>query len=120
MNNRSIVIKMEFGSRSILFTGDAETEIENRMVIRYGDFLKSDILKAGHHGSITSSSGLFLDVVQPSMAIISVGAKNKFQHPSPEILLRYESDKITYFRTDVEGAIILESDGKRWSKIDWR
>ncbi len=111
---------MIYKNTSILFVGDAEIDEENQVNQKYDNFLRSDILKIGHHGSITSTSKNFLENVKPKYAIISVGEKNKFNHPSPKVLSLLDSLKINYFRTDLSGAIIFESDGNSWKKIDWR
>jgi competence protein ComEC len=104
----------------LLLAGDAEKEAETAIESKYDSFLKSDILKISHHGSITGTSDLFLKSVRPQTAIISVGAKNKFNHPSPVVLQRIMELGCKYYRTDELGAIVLESDGERWNWIDWR
>jgi competence protein ComEC len=120
LNNQSVVVKMIYGKSSILLTGDAEEEVEHLLVRRYGDFLRSDLLKAGHHGSITSSTQELLDEIRPYSAMISVGVKNKFQHPSPVVLRRFEAMGCRYYRTDQGGAIVLESDGNGWKVVNWK
>ncbi len=120
LNNQSVVLKVVYGKSSILLVGDAEEDVEQRLIRRYGSFLRSDILKAGHHGSNTSSSQAFLEGVQPSVALVSVGINNKFQHPSPDVLRRYTLKGCRYFRTDEGGAVVFESDGDRWEVVDWK
>lgn len=120
LNNMSIVTKIRYGNSSILLPGDAEEPDEKMMVRRYGSFLRSDILKAGHHGSKTSSSAEFLSVVEPKNVIISVGRKNKFNHPSSEVVSRIEKTGIRIHRTDRSGAIMMRSDGESFNKIEWR
>ena len=105
---------------SFLFTGDAEEDAEEEMVRQYGDFLGSSLLKTGHHGSRTSSTGQFLEAVQPVYAVISVGQFNKFRHPSDEVISRLHALHTEIHRTDEEGAIIFRSDGNTLSRIDWR
>jgi competence protein ComEC len=78
------------------------------------------VLKVGHHGSITSSTQLFLDVVDPDIAIVSVGERNKFRHPSAVVMERLERSGSEVLRTDFEGAIWLKSDGHKISRYDWR
>ncbi len=119
LNNSSVVIKLVFGGTSMLLMGDAEEEVEQQLCERYGDFLRADILKAGHHGSSTSSSARFLEMVHPSSTLISVGTNNKFGHPSPAVLQRYAMMGIRYERTDLEGAVVVESDGERWERVRW-
>lgn len=120
LNNQSVVIRMVYGQTSLLLAGDAEMEAEDEIRTRYGNFIHSDVLKAGHHGSITSSSPEFLEMVHPTIAVISVGVRNKFHHPSPLVLERFVESNCRYFRTDEFGAIILESDGSKWSVVNWR
>jgi len=120
LNNRSIVFKLVYGKTSMLFTGDAEKESEHHMVSVYGDFLRSNVLKAGHHGSMTSSTAEFLNHVQPKLAVISVGKNNIYHHPSPEVIERLRTMNIEIFRTDERGAIVLESDGISWKSIHWK
>ena len=113
LNNYSVVIRAEYGDTSVLFTGDAETHSEEEMLERYRlkGLLDCDILKAGHHGSDTSSSQAFLDAVTPLHAVISVGEGNTYDHPKQEILSRYEAMKLTIHRTDQEGSIVFTSTG---------
>jgi competence protein ComEC len=120
MNNTSIVIKVVYGKTSILFNGDAEAEVEHKLIQRYKNILTSDIFKVAHHGSATSSSEEFLKAVKPQYAIISVGKNNRFSHPSPMIIKRLRSHKIAVHRTDYSGAIVFESDGENWHLINWR
>jgi competence protein ComEC len=118
INNRSIVFKLEYNLVSILFTGDLELEGESKL-IHFGDELKSDILKVGHHGSITSSTNGFLTLVRPELAVISVGRKNKFNHPSPVVINRMENLNISYHRTDIDKALWIEIDGNTYMKKIW-
>lgn len=120
LNNQSIVVKLVFGKTSLLLTGDVEVEGEHELTRRYGSFLKCDIIKVGHHGSITSSSESFLELVRPSTAVISVGERNKFRHPSPEVISRFVRRSCDVLRTDREGAIVFVSDGEAWQRIPWR
>ena len=112
-NDYSVVIRADYGETSVLFTGDAETHSESEMLERYRfkGLLDCDILKAGHHGSDTSSSQAFLDAVTPVYAVISVGEGNTYDHPKPEILARYEAMKAEILRTDKEGDIVFTSTG---------
>ena len=110
VNDTSVVGKLMFKNFSILLTGDATSKIENRLLI-YGDNLKSDILKVGHHGSKYSSSLLFLKFVSPKAAMIEVGAKNRYGHPSPAALSRLQMVNASIFRTDLNGDIKILTDG---------
>ncbi|MCR5145792.1 MAG: hypothetical protein K6B70_00355 [Clostridia bacterium] len=92
LNNNSIVCKLFYRNVSILFTGDIEKIAEERILEKYTynkDILKSTILKVGHHGSKTSSSQEFVNCVNPKIALIGVGAKNRFGHPNEEVLERF-------------------------------
>ncbi len=120
LNNSSVVLRLVFGATSVLLPGDAEEKSEQVIARAYGAFLQSDILKAGHHGSKTSSSDAWLAAVQPRTAIISVGRKNRFGHPSPGTLGRLDRNGIALVRTDEEGAVIFGSDGIEWKRLDWR
>ncbi|MGV3710095.1 MAG: DNA internalization-related competence protein ComEC/Rec2 [Gemmatimonas sp.] len=112
-NLASVVVAVEYGSVRWLFTGDAETEEEEWLVERWGNALRSSVLKAGHHGSKTSSSPRFLDAVQPAVALVSVGADNTYGHPSPSTLVQFDRRGIRVVRTDEEGAIVVRTDGTR-------
>lgn len=118
VNNRSIVFKLQYDSTSVLFTGDMEMEGEHKL-IKFGDELSSDILKVGHHGSVTSSTLPFLQTVHPNFAVISVGQKNKFKHPSPIVIKRLEDLNIPYHRTDINRALWLETNGKIYTIKKW-
>ncbi len=120
LNNTSVVFKLCYGGISFLFTGDAEEEAEAELVHVYGDFLRSTVLKVGHHGSITSSSDVFLDAVQPTVAIISVGRNNKFNHPSPIVIERLQTRGSGILRTDEDGAVMIETDGHTWRQVEWK
>lgn len=119
-NNKSGILKMYFGNKCFLFVGDAETPAEKLLTGKYKNFLKSDVLKIGHHGSKTSSSNSFIDYVNPSVGLISAGMFNKFNHPSKEIVKRYNDRNIILKRTDKEGAVILHTDGNRIWFTNWR
>lgn len=108
LNNTSIVLKLTYGNTSILFMGDAEKEVET--IIEKKD-ISADVLKVGHHGSNTSSSKTFLEKVNPSYAIISVGTGNSYGHPSNTTIQNLENQNIQIYRTDENGTIIMTSDG---------
>ena len=114
-NNESIVGKLIFGDFSMLFTGDAEKFVEETLYQTFNTELKSTVLKAGHHGSKTSSTADFVSVVAPDYVFISAGYKNKFGHPHKESLKTYREffvlpEKI--FCTAFNGSVRIESDGK--------
>lgn len=113
LNLSSIVIKMEFDNLSYLFMGDAEVEVEEKLIANNSsDTLKANILKVGHHGSDTSSSENFLKAVAPEIAIISVGENNSYGHPNTEILERLNQIGSKTYRTDEEGNILIEQRNK--------
>ena len=110
-NNTSIVLRIDYGETSFLFTGDMETGAE-RDLIDSGADLRATVLKAGHHGSDTSTGYQFLREVSPQYTVISVGEGNKYGHPSDEVLSRFRDAGTEVYRTDMQGHIIAESDGK--------
>ncbi len=114
VNNYSIVLKLEYGSTSFLFTGDAQSESEKEMLAN-GYNLKSDVLKIGHHGSSSSTTVAFLKAVAPKYAVIFVGAGNDYGHPHHETLDKLNSAGIKVYRTDLNGTIVFTSDGSALS-----
>jgi competence protein ComEC len=118
-NNSSIVLKLQFGTTSFLFTGDVERPMEARMTEVYGEFLRSTVLKVAHHGGNTGTSTRFLQYVRPEYAVISVGMWNAFNHPSPLLLTRLVGTGAAVVRTDRKGAVIFESDGRSVRKVAW-
>lgn len=110
-NNTSIVLRVDYGETSFLFTGDMETSAEEDL-IDFGGNLQATVLKAGHHGSSTSTGYRFLREVMPEYAVISVGEDNKYGHPSDEVLSRFRDAGTQVYRTDMQGHIIAASDGK--------
>lgn len=113
-NNNSIVIRLEYGKISFLFTGDIGQLAEGMYVNRYGNGLRSTVLKLPHHGSSESSSVPFLNSVMPEVAIISCGRNNPFGHPGKDVLARVEKMGTKIYRTDIDGAICIISDGKSY------
>ncbi|MEM2098159.1 MAG: ComEC/Rec2 family competence protein [Candidatus Bathyarchaeia archaeon] len=116
LNVNSVVIKLQTGNASFLFTGDATAETEQRMIAA-GLNLESDVLKVGHHGSKYATSQAFLDAVNPSYAVISVGAGNVYGHPHSETLQRLVSKGVAIYRTDDLGTIVFATDGTAVSVI---
>jgi competence protein ComEC len=110
-NNRSLVLRLVFGSQTFLFTGDIEREAEAEL-IRSGVDLRSRVIKVPHHGSRTSSTSAFLKQVRPEIALVSVGQKSFLHLPNRTVLRRYQQFGSSVFRTDQHGAITLETDGK--------
>ena len=116
-NSTSVVLKCEFGERSLILTGDAETDSELEMIERYGEFLDCDILKLGHHGSKTSSSYEFLEITSPEYAIACCGRDNTYGHPAAEVIYRLNLFKIELLRTDKDGSIVFVCDGEELEYI---
>ena len=110
-NDSSIVLRIDYGNTSFLFTGDAEDWSEYMMIDR-GAPLKANVLKVSHHGSATASTLEFLKAVSPEYAVISVGADNEHGHPHGIVLSRLESLRCTVLRTDRLGTVVMRSDGE--------
>ncbi len=119
-NESSGVIKITYGANSIIFTGDAGIETEKIYTSIYKDFLNSDVLKIGHHGSETSSSIEFINTVSPEISLVSAGINNSYGHPADKVISRLKEIGSKIFRTDKEGAVILQSDGTSFKKIVWK
>jgi len=109
-NEQSVVLRMDFGENSFLLTGDAEIETEMD-IISDGEDIDVDWLKAGHHGSKTSTSEKFLQSVTPRYVIISVGKTNRFGHPHEEVLNRLLEAGAEIMRTDERETIVVECFG---------
>lgn len=114
-NNESVVGKLVFGEFAMMFTGDAEKKEEEPIVGGFGTDLKAQVLKAGHHGSKTSSSKEFLRAVQPETALISCGAGNDYGHPHKETMKKYKALHLKIFETDKNGTITVSTDGKTYT-----
>lgn len=110
-NAASVVVMAEYRGVRLLLTGDAERDVEARLVRRLGKELRADVLKVGHHGSATSSTAALLDAVAPTIALISVGADNRYRHPSPEVLQALQGRGARVLRTDDDGSIVVSIDG---------
>ena len=108
LNNGSVVLRLDEGPYSVLFTGDIEVE-SDPAILAWGDRLQSTLLKVAHHGSRTSSRPAFVDAVNPRIAVISVGSFNKFGHPSREVLARLRG-RCKIYRTDQNGAVTVRLD----------
>ncbi|WP_246040196.1 DNA internalization-related competence protein ComEC/Rec2 [Ectobacillus funiculus] len=111
-NDQSVVLRARVGGLTWLFTGDLEERGEEQLITSYNN-LSADVLKVGHHGSKTSTSDVLLETVQPRVAIISVGRKNRYGHPHEEVLQRLRRHGAAIWRTDEDGAITyIFSKGK--------
>ena len=114
-NDTSIVIRLDYGETSFLFTGDMEVAAENDMLDYWSgnsDIFHVDVLKVGHHGSNTSTGYRFLYEVDPTYGVIPVGKDNSYGHPHAEPLSRLRDAGVTLLRTDELGHILAVSDGK--------
>ncbi|MBW2568430.1 MAG: DNA internalization-related competence protein ComEC/Rec2 [Deltaproteobacteria bacterium] len=111
-NNNSIVVKIEFGSKSFLFPGDIMAGGERELVAIAGDELESTVLIAPHHGSRTSSTELFLRKIKPEIVIVSAGWQNRFGFPHPSVLTKFYKLGCCIFRTDINGALTISTDGQ--------
>ncbi len=111
-NDNSLVLKLTYGRHAVLMMGDAEHEEEGELVRRYGAALRADVLKAGHHGSRTSSNEALLAAVQPDYATVSCGVRNHFGHPHAEALQRLHAAKVATLRVDRLGSLEIVSDGR--------
>jgi competence protein ComEC len=114
VNDYSVVLRIDYGESSFLMTGDAEKKSEEEMLSRYSAAdLDCDVLKAGHHGSRTSSSDKFLKLVTPKVVLISCGEGNSYGHPHSEVMMRFEEYVVQQlFRTDKFGDIVITTDGE--------
>ncbi len=109
-NDDSIVLAVDYGQTSFLFTGDMEYTAEIDLV-EAGTHLSATVLKVGHHGSSSSTSYRFLREVMPQYAVIPVGSGNTYGHPTEAVLSRLSDADVQIYRTDLHGTIIAESDG---------
>src|SRR3989338_5712753 len=109
-NNNSIVLFVDTQGKDFLLPGDCEKECEAQLVQAFGDQLKADVYKAGHHGSRTSSTQEFLDQIKPSIPGVSAGKDNRWGHPHPETLEKLRTMNARALRTDELGNIALYSD----------
>jgi len=110
-NDNSFVVMVQYGEVKALFTGDAEKKVETDLISRGVD-IRADILKVGHHGSRNASTSSFLNSVYPGVAVIQCGKDNSYGHPHEETLERLSETGCPVLRTDMEGDIILSTDGK--------
>ena len=111
LNDYSPIMKLTYGNKSFIFTGDAEKSVESEVLKSYANELKADVIKFGHHGSSTSSTKEFIDAISPQYGIISCGVDNSYGHPHREILDIIKNMGIEAYRTDKQGQITITSDG---------
>lgn len=111
VNNNSLVVRVTFGSTSILFPGDIKARAEKAIVVMAKGRIESTVLIAPHHGSRTSSSPLFIEKVSPKAVIISSGNKGRFGLPHPSVIERYRQKGCQILATNRHGAVTLSTDG---------
>ncbi len=107
LNNYSAILKIVFQDKSFLFMGDSEAYVEKTLTD-----VSADVIKVGHHGSNTSSSTSFIKKVNPEIAVISVGENNKYDHPDKDVIKAYEKLGTKIYRTDLNGNIVISTDGE--------
>ena len=110
-NANSIVSRLDYGSFSMLLTGDAEDQTEHRLLTKELD-LESRVIKISHHGSKYATSKDFLNRVKPEVAIVSCGAWNRYGHPAQAVLDRLKAANVKLYRTDLQGEITITTRGK--------
>ncbi|HYE96959.1 MAG TPA: DNA internalization-related competence protein ComEC/Rec2 [Rubricoccaceae bacterium] len=123
-NDASVVLRLEYGATSFLFTGDAEAGSEAALLAHYGPALRSTVVKVGHHGSRTSSTAPFVQAVAaggaPAFAVVPVARRNRYGLPDEEPLGRWMMTGAAVVQTGREGAVWLRSDGQRVERVRWR
>jgi competence protein ComEC len=116
VNDASLVLRLGFAGRGVLFAGDLEADGEGELAGRrdVGETVAADVLKVPHHGSRTSSTPELLEAVAPALAVISLGWRNQFHFPAPEVVARYAARGARVLRTDRDGAIsvVISPDGR--------
>ena len=117
LNDMSAVSRVSFGETSVMFMGDASTAVEKDLLNTGKDF-SSDIINIGHHGSKTASSQKWLEAVNPEFAVICCGAGNEYGHPHSVVTERLDNIGIEYYRTDLNGTVVFQSNSKEFTKLD--
>jgi competence protein ComEC len=109
VNDASLVLRLSFVGRAVLFAGDLEADGEGELVGRraVGQAVAADVLKVPHHGSRTSSSAELIDAVRPAIAVMSLGWRNRFHFPAAEVVARYVARGAAVLRTDRDGAVTV-------------
>src|SRR5690606_17986707 len=110
-NDRSVVLKITYGKRVFLFTGDIEKAAEERL-LALGHSLSADVVKVPHHGSRTSSTQEFIDAAEPKFAVIPVGKRSIFGHPHAEVVERWKLSGANVMRTGIAGTVAFTTNGE--------
>jgi competence protein ComEC len=110
-NDSSVVLRIDYGSRSLLMTGDIESSTEANLIADRCDAIRADIVKVPHHGSRTSSTDSFVNCTRPSIAIFSVGRRSRFGHPHAEVVERWRAAGVQMMKTGEKGTITITTDG---------
>jgi len=118
-NDLAVVLRIELGLATILLASDVERAGE-RALLGARTPLAATVLKVGHHGAATSTTPEFLAAVRPSVAIVSVGARNAYGHPDAGVLARLAATGASVYRTDRDGAVLVETDGRALTITRWR
>ena len=113
INNSSVVLRLTYGTVGLLLAGDIETEAGGDLLARAGGALRSQVLKVPHHGSATGLSAALLAAIQSQVAVISVGADNRYGHPAPATLDLLRATGVPTYRTDTDGTVEILSDGQQ-------
>lgn len=117
LNDMSAVSRVSYGETSVMFMGDASTAVEKELLNTDRD-LSADIINIGHHGSKTASSQKWLEAVNPEFAVICCGSGNEYGHPHSVVTERLDNLGIEYFRTDLNGTVVFQSNSKEFTKSD--
>ncbi len=110
-NDNALVVRLVHGAVTVLLTGDIEAPAERQLVALEDGGLRAPVLQVPHHGSQTSTTPELIDAVRPAIAVISAGADNPYGHPHAEVVNRLRAAGVTVYRTDVDGTVLIESDG---------
>jgi competence protein ComEC len=115
-NNDGIVLKIDYGRRSALFTADIEKETEEAILDEH-PAMKITLLKVPHHGGKGSALPAFVQTLSPEVSVFSAGVHNPYHHPHPDTLLLYQSLNTRIYRTDQDGGVIFKTDGERFREM---
>jgi competence protein ComEC len=119
-NERGCVLRICTGKQSVLLATDIEAGSEQRLLEKYADKLPATLIVVPHHGSKTSSTPAFVQAVHPRYAVFTVGYRNRFHHPNPEVFARYQEAGFELLRSDEDGAIIVEMDAEKFNVERYR